>query len=80
MIKGAAILMMMWHHCFLKGRYEKYAISFWPLSESQVVHVASFSKYALVYLPSCLDMAYTLHIKGKRKLGRKQTGGWQGGL
>lgn len=41
-IKGVAIMMMLWHHCFLSGRFENYTISFWPLSQSQVVNIADF--------------------------------------
>lgn len=36
--------MMLWHHCFLSGRFETFPISFWPLRESQVVHIAFFFK------------------------------------
>ena len=43
-IKGIAILMMIWHHCFLAGRFEDYEIVFLPLAQSQVVNVASFCK------------------------------------
>ena len=43
-LKGTAILMMMWHHCFLIGRFEKYSISFWPMTEGQVVCIADFLK------------------------------------
>lgn len=43
-LKAIAILMMMWHHCFLAERFERYAIDFWPLAQSQVVHVANFFK------------------------------------
>lgn len=43
-VKGVAILMMLWHHCFLAGRFEDYTIDFWPLAQSQVVNIASFCK------------------------------------
>ena len=43
-IKGVAILMMMWHHCFLPGRYEHYSIIFWPLAENQAVNIAGYFK------------------------------------
>ena len=43
-IKGIAILMMMWHHCFLSGRFEEYTIDFRPLSERQIINVAVFCK------------------------------------
>lgn len=44
MLKGVAILMMLWHHCFLAGRFEAYSVIFWPLKESQVVNIAEFFK------------------------------------
>lgn len=45
-IKGVAILMMLWHHCFLagQGRFEDYIINFWPLTQGQVVNIAAFCK------------------------------------
>lgn len=43
-IKGVAIFLMMWHHCFLSGRFEKYDISFIPFTAQQVSSFASFSK------------------------------------
>lgn len=43
-LKGIAILMMMWHHCFLAGRFETYTINFWPLAQSQVSNIADFCK------------------------------------
>lgn len=71
MIKGAAILMMMWHHCFLKGRYEKYAISFWPLSESQVVHVASFFKICVSLFAFVSGYGLYLAYQRKKETGEK---------
>lgn len=43
-VKGAAILLMMWHHCFLPGRFEDFTISFWPLTQGQVTNIAAFCK------------------------------------
>ena len=43
-MKGIAIIMMLFHHCFLEGRYEKYNIIFSPFSESFVTMLASFFK------------------------------------
>lgn len=42
--KGVAILMMLWHHCFLEGRFEQYSVHFWPLAQSQAVNIASACK------------------------------------
>ena len=43
-IKGVALLAMMWHHCFLTGRFDGFVISFWPLTQGQVENIAAFSK------------------------------------
>lgn len=55
-IKGIAISMMLWHHCFLTGRYEEFSVSFFPFLESQIVHIAAFLKFVLAYLHLFLDM------------------------
>lgn len=39
-LKGVAILLMMWHHCFLAGRYDGYEINFFPFSEGRVNNIA----------------------------------------
>ena len=43
-VKGVAILLMMWHHCFLSGRFDGFTISFFPLTEGQVTLFAAFCK------------------------------------
>ena len=43
-IKGVAILAMMWHHCFLKGRFEKYGLVLFPLGVGSVINIAGFLK------------------------------------
>lgn len=43
-IKGVAILAMMWNHCFLEGRFEQFDISFFPLGQSRVANIAAFMK------------------------------------
>lgn len=43
-IKGIAIVMMLWHHCFLSGRFEAFTINFYPFSQSQIVNMATFFK------------------------------------
>ena len=43
-MKGIAIIMMLFHHCFLEGRYEEFNIIFSPFSESFVAMLASFLK------------------------------------
>ena len=43
-VKAVAILMMMWHHCFLAGRFEMYDINFFPFNASQIANIANFFK------------------------------------
>lgn len=43
-LKGCAIIMMLFHHCFLSGRFENYPINFWPFTVATITHVASFFK------------------------------------
>ena len=43
-MKGIAIIMMLFHHCFLEGRYEEFNIIFSPFSESFIAMLASFLK------------------------------------
>lgn len=44
-IKGVAILAMMWHHCFLnESRFSQYDLTFFPFTQSQVINIASFLK------------------------------------
>lgn len=45
LVKGVAILMMLFHHCFESaGRYAGYELNFFPLTESQTITIASFFK------------------------------------
>lgn len=44
-MKGVAILMMLFHHCFESaGRYAGYELNFFPLTEAQTITIASFFK------------------------------------
>lgn len=48
-IKGIAIVLMMFHHCFGSAdRFEAYTISFFPFSTEQFIRIASFLKYVSV--------------------------------
>ena len=49
-IKGAAILLMMWHHLFLVGRFDNYTINFWPFQEWQITHFAAYAKICVSYV------------------------------
>ena len=84
-IKGMAILMMLWHHCFLPGRYDGYSIDFWPLVEYQVTNVASFCKICVslfVFVSGYgLYMSYTQeglkdNFSWIKKLVRTLSGFW----
>lgn len=45
LVKGVAILMMLFHHCFVSAeRYAGYEMDFFPLTESQTITIASFFK------------------------------------
>lgn len=45
LVKGVAILMMLFHHCFESSyRYAGYELNFFPFTESQTVEIASFFK------------------------------------
>lgn len=43
-IKGVALLCLIYHHCFLPGRFESYGVTFYPLPEKYMVIFASFLK------------------------------------
>ena len=49
-IKGAAILLMMWHHLFLAGRFDDYTIDFRPFQEWQITHFAAYAKICVSYV------------------------------
>lgn len=45
LVKGVAILMMLFHHCFESaGRYSGFTLNFFPLTEAQTITIASFFK------------------------------------
>ncbi len=44
-VKGIAILLMLFHHCFRKATlFADYTISFWPFQQGGVVYAAALSK------------------------------------
>ena len=71
-IKGIAILMMIWHHCFLAGRFESYDIIFFPLAESQVVNMAAFCKICVSLF--AFVSGYGLYLSFTKNLN--QGGDW----
>lgn len=67
-LKGVAILMMLWHHCFLEGRFESYDISFWPISTAQAVNIASFFKLCVSLF--AFISGYGLYLSLKKEYER----------
>lgn len=50
-LKGIAILLMIFHHCFLDpSRFAGHIVSFAPFSQSAIVSLSYFSKSVLVFL------------------------------
>lgn len=44
-LKGVAIIMMVFHHCFLADKvFAGYDVSFWPFQQYQVVNIAAMMK------------------------------------
>lgn len=43
-IKGITLLFLLFHHCFLEGRFETYVVDFSPFSEHNILILASFFK------------------------------------
>lgn len=43
-IKGVTILFLLFHHCFLSGRFEEYGIIFEPIPQKYMVIIAAFLK------------------------------------
>ena len=75
-LKGVAILMMMWHHCFLSGRYQGYDISFFPLGESRVTTIAAFCKICVTVF--AFISGYGLYLSYQQDGERLSTPRWMG--
>ena len=75
LVKGAALLMMLWHHNFLEGRFEKYDLNLWPLAEYQVTDLASFFKICVSLF--AFISGYGLYLSYKKSAERKvRNGDW----
>lgn len=72
--KGVAILMMMWHHCFLSGRFEDFSINFRPLTQSQVVNIADFCKICVSLFAFVSGYGLYLSYREAKAEGRRPTG------
>ena len=68
-IKGVAILAMMWNHCFLEGRFESFDLTFAPFGVARVTQMATFLKIcvSLFAFVSGYGLYYSL-----RSLERRQ--------
>lgn len=71
-IKGIAICMMLFHHCFLSGRFDDYSVIFAPFSQTQIVHMASFFKICVSLF--AFVSGYGLYISYKNN--SKSTSVW----
>ncbi len=79
-IKGIAILMMMWHHSFLSGRFKGYVISFWPFTQGQVTNIATYLKICVsifAFLTGYgLVRSLQSALSGREKLSGRETTRW----
>ena len=66
-VKGVAILIMMWHHCFLAGRFENFNILTWPLSYGHFTTIASFFKICVSLFAFVSGYGLNLSCTGRDK-------------
>ena len=62
-IKGIAILLVLFHHCFLPGRFENYSISFFPFSRDQIENLADMAKICVSMFAFSSGYGLWLHAK-----------------
>ena len=74
MLKGVAILLMMWHHCFLAGRFEAYDIVFSPLAPNQVANIAKLFKFCITLF--IFISGYGLYSAYRNKNENVSNGKW----
>lgn len=73
-MKGIAILILLFHHCFLeRERYEGFTVSFAPFTEGGVLYLAAFSKV-------CVGIFVFLSAYGLTVSMRKYCEGSSGGI
>lgn len=72
--KGVAILMMMWHHNFSPGNFEQHTVDFWPLMQSQAVHIATFCKICVSLFAFISGYGLYLSYRPQRDKGESPTG------
>lgn len=68
--------MMMWHHCFLSGRFTGYTISFYPLIERQVVNIATFFKICVSLFAFVSGYGLYVSFYRFRNKGKSQVQEW----
>lgn len=73
-VKGIAILMMLWHHCYLAGRFDGYEINFWPFAENRVIRIAVFCKICVSLF--AFVSGYGLYLSYRKKPEGRPSGGW----
>ncbi len=73
-VKGIAILMMLWHHCYLAGRFDGYEINFWPFAENRVIRIAVFCKICVSLF--AFVSGYGLYLSYQKKPEGRPSGGW----
>ncbi len=71
-VKGVAIIILMFHHCFLSAsRFEGYDISFFPLTQEMVVSAARAGK-------CCVGIFTFLSAYGLTRTYQKAERTWRG--
>ena len=63
-LKGIAIIMMMFHHCFCTvDRFNKYTVSFFPLNQSLAVDISSMFKICVSFFVFVTGYGLVLSLK-----------------
>lgn len=79
-IKGIAIIMMMFHHCFLEAsRFEGYKVSFFPLNQNSAIEISLFFKICVSIFAFITGYGLMLSISkiiNKDKVEGKEIGKW----
>ena len=67
-IKGVAILMMFFHHCFLKmDRFDEYGIISTPFTSQQLIYFAQFCKICVSIFVFISAYGITLSFRNKNQ-------------
>lgn len=73
-LKGIAIIMMMFHHCFLAAkRFKGYDVSFFPLNQGTVIEISLFFKICVSIF--AFITGYGLMLSISKLLEKKETTG-----